>query len=139
MGQYKLQKDADLNIIGVIVNDGTHPTLPQGACIPVAVGNKDYDEYVLWDAEEGNTPDAADGIDYMARMRGERDSRMNAIQWRIQRNQRQVANSETPTDDGTAMGLVYAYMADLADMPEDNSGIDTLTEYNALTWPTEPE
>jgi len=137
MGRYKLVKDEDLNITNIIVNDGTHSTLPQGACIPVCVGNKDYDEYLIW--EEENNADAADTIDYIVRMRSERTNRMNAMQWRIQRNQRQVANSEIPDDDGTVMGNIYDYMKALADMPEDNPGTDTKAKYAALTWPTEPK
>ena len=115
MGRYKLVKDEDLNVTGVIINDGTHPVLPQGTCIPAVVGNKDWDKYVEWDVD--NDADAAETIDYMAMVRSERDSRMSTMDWRVLRNYQQVANSETPDDDGTAMGLVYVYMKDLRDMP----------------------
>ena len=137
MGRYKLVKDEDANITSIIVNDETHPTLPQGTCIPVCVGNKDYDDYLEWD--ETNDADDADTIDYMVKMRAERDSRMNAMQWRIQRNQRQVANNETPDDADGKMDDIYDYMKDLANMPENNSSISTKAEYDALTWPTKPE
>ena len=119
------------------MNDGTHPTLPKGACIPVSWGNKDYQEYLAWTAK--NDADAADTIDYMAQMRSERDSRMNKMQWRIQRNYRQVANGETPDDDDVDMAKVYDYMKDLANMPADNSGIDTKEKYKTATWPVAPK
>ena len=43
----------------------------------------------------------------MDKMRAERDARLEAIGWRVQRNQTQVANSETPDDDGTKMTEIY--------------------------------
>jgi len=137
MSRYKLIKDVDLNVTDVIVNDGTHPTLPEGACIPAVVGDRDYDEYLVW--EEENDADAADTIDYMEMMRVERDIRLKAADWRVHRNYQQVTNSDTPSDDASKMGDVYDYMQALRDMPEDHTGTDTKTEYEALTWPTEPE
>lgn len=136
MARYKLVKDEDLNTTGVIINDGTHPNLAEGTSIPNSTDNRHWVEYVEW--EVSNDADAADTIDYMEMMRQERNGYLSAIDWRVIRNYRQVQNSETPTDDATAMGLVYTYMKDLADMPENNPGTDTKAEYEALTWPSEP-
>lgn len=91
-----------------------------------------------WVDDGGTIGAYTDPNDYMQMMRDERDRRMDAIQWRIQRNYRQIQNSETPTDDGTKMTEIYTYMKDLADMPQDNPDCDTKAEYDALTWPTEP-
>ena len=60
MARYKnLGSDTPADRTGVIVNDGTHPTLPQGATIPNAAGNKHWQEFLEWEAEP-NTPDSAD-------------------------------------------------------------------------------
>jgi len=136
MARYKLVKDEDLNLIAVLINDATHPTLSEGTRIPNDTSNRHWQEYLTW--EESNDADAADTIDYMAKMRRERDTRMDAMQWRIQRNYRQIQNSETPTDDSAKMTAIYGYMKDLADMPQDNPNITTKAQYEALDWPSEP-
>ena len=83
------------------------------------------------------TPEMIAGT-FMGQMRQERDRLIDAIQWRVLRNYRQVQNNETPTDDATKMTAIYEYMKDLADMPQDNPDTDTQAEYNALVWPTVP-
>lgn len=137
MARYKLVKDEDGNTTGALINDGTHPELPEGSSIPNKVGNRFWDEYVIW--EETNDADAADNIDWMAKMREERTRRINAIEWRIMRNKTQLDNSDTPDDDATKMTAIRTYMQDLRDMPEENPDVDTKAEYEALVWPTEPE
>ena len=129
MARYKLVKDEDLNTTGVVVNDDTHPTLPEGASIPNCVGNRDWDEYVLWEAEEGNTADAADTVDYMARMRSVRDQLLSRCDWT------QITDSPL---SGDAKTNYQTYRQDLRDMPQDNPNITTKEGYDGLTWPTEP-
>jgi len=59
MARYKLVNDVLGNQCAVMVNDSTHPTLSENACIPLNSDNKDYQEYLAW-VDEGNTPDPAD-------------------------------------------------------------------------------
>ena len=136
MARYKLIQDESLTTTGVLVNDATHPTLPQGTSIPNDTNNRHWAEYLEW--AQNNTADAADTIDYMAQMRGERDRRMGAMEWRINRNHRQVNNSETPTDNAAKMTEIYNYMKSLADMPQTNPSVADDAAYDALVWPTEP-
>ena len=49
---YKLAKNKDGEIVSIVRQDG--------ACIPIAHDNTDYQEYLKWVAE-GNTPLPADG------------------------------------------------------------------------------
>lgn len=58
-------------------------------------------------------------------IRGERDSRMSAFEWRYTRYDRQVRLGETPVDDITMMD---AYMQELAD-------ITTQTDPFNIIWP----
>lgn len=77
-------------------------------------------------------------VDYMQKMRDERDARLNAIEWRVQRNYSQVQKGDTPTDDATKMTEIYTYQQDLRDMPQDNPSVTTKAQWDALTWPSEP-
>ena len=137
MSRYKLVKDENLNIVGVVVNDDSHSELPIGSYIPSSVGNRHWDEYVIWN--ELNAPDEADVVDYMFKMRQERDNRMNAMEWRINRNYRQLQNNEIATDDTSKMTEIYNYMKALADMPQNNPNVADKESYESLVWPTEPE
>jgi len=134
--RYKLVQDESLATTGVLVNDATHPTLAQGTSIPNDTNNRHWNEYLTW--AQTNTADPADTIDYMQRMRDERDRRMNAMEWRINRNYRQTSNAETPTDNATKMTEIYTYMKSLADMPQTNPSVPDKASYDALVWPTEP-
>jgi hypothetical protein len=89
-------------------------------------------------AEEIAAEAAAAIVDYMSMIRVERDKRIAAIYWRVERNYTQVAGSVTPSDDSTKMTEIYVYLQDLRDMPNDNPDIDTNEEYVALVWPTVP-
>ena len=74
---------------------------------------------------------------YMTMMRKERDKRIQAIMWRVERHTTQVNGSITPTDDDTKMNEIYTYLQNLRDMPQNNI-VSTQAGYDALTWPTEP-
>jgi hypothetical protein len=137
MARYKLVKDEDGNTTGVVINDGTHPELPEGASIPNAADNRHWVEYEAWEAEPENDADAADAIDWMARLRSDRDTKLAAIDWRIMRNKTQLDNSDTPSDDATKMGEVRDYMQTLRDFPANNPITDK-AGYEALSWPSEP-
>jgi hypothetical protein len=90
-----------------------------------------------WIANGGTISAWTDPVDYMAKMRAERDTRLAEIDWRIIRNYTQVEHSETPTDDGTKMAAIYQYQKDLRDFPANNP-ITTKAQYDALVWPTKP-
>jgi len=126
MARYQLVKDEDLNIIGVRVNDSTHPELPEGTSIPNSLDNRHWVEYEEW--AQSNTADAADTIDYMAMMRSERDQRLAACDWNQSRD-------VTLTNDAAWV----TYRQALRDMPQNNSSVSDKAAYEALTWPTEPQ
>jgi len=134
-------------------------TLPADADIPLCLvelglGNEDWgpttDTYANLSANWRGTSDCPSESELetawdtvkvniqMTKMREERDRLLVAMDWRIQRNYQQVQASQTPTDDSTKMTEIYTYMQDLRDMPQDNPGISSDAEYNALTWPEEP-
>lgn len=75
----------------------------------------------------------------MDKMRAERDVRLQAIMWRVERYNTQIALGETPDDDSTKMTAINQYLQDLRDMPQDNPSVADDAAYDALTWPTEPE
>ena len=127
MARYKLVKDEDLNVIGVCVNDSTHPTLAEGASIPNDTSNRHWQEYLTW--EESNDADAADTIDYMAKMRQERDQRLSACDWT------HIDDSPLSSEDKTSWAT---YRQSLRDMPQNNPSVTTKAQYEALAWPTEP-
>jgi len=127
MARYKLIEDENSNATGVIVNDETHPNLPQGACIPANIDNADWQEYLTW--EESNDADAADNIDYMQMMRDRRNTLLTACDWT------QLSDSPLSAAKKTEY---QTYRQDLRDMPQDNPNVDTKAEYDALVWPTEP-
>ena len=127
MGRYKLLKDDDGNTTGVLINDGTHPNLPQGTTIPNNTDHRLWQEYLEW--EESNDADAADTIDWMQRMRDQRDSLLAACDW-------------TGCDDNQLSASVKSewetYRQDLRDMPQDNPSVTTKSAFDALEWPTAP-
>lgn len=127
MARYKLVKDEDLNVTGVIINDETHPILEEGTSIPANTENRFWNEYLEW--AESNTADAADTIDYMAKMRVERDRRLSACDWT------HIDDSPLSSEDKTSWAT---YRQSLRDMPQNNSSVTTKAQYEALTWPTEP-
>lgn len=127
MARYKLTKDDDLNLIGVFVADGTHPLLPEGSLILNDEGNMDWVEYEVW--AESNTPDPADTIDYMAKMRGERDIRLVACDW--------TQGVDSPLSAGD-IALWATYRQELRDMPQDNPSVPDKASYDALVWPVSP-
>ena len=59
MALYKIINDEAGEEFGVKVNSSGHECLPEGACIPFANGNRDYEDYLAW-VDEGNTADPAD-------------------------------------------------------------------------------
>lgn len=131
MARYKLVKDEDLNITGVVVNDGTHPRLPEGTSIPNAVGNRDWDEYLVWEAT--HDADAADTVDYMERMRQDRNNLMDVCDWTQLPDV--IAQSRLTTANVDSFAT---YRQALADMPQNNTGVTTKAAYEALSWPSEP-
>ena len=128
MARYKLMQDEDGNTAGVIVNDGTHPSLPQGASIPNDAANTDWVEYEQW-VTDGGTADAADGIDWVERMRGVRDGLLAQTDWT------QVSDVALTAQEVTDCAT---YRTGLRDMPQNNPTIADKAAYDALTWPTKP-
>ena len=91
-----------------------------------------------WLAIPGNVITAwVDPVDYMAKLRQTRDQKLDAIYWRVERNQTQKAGSITPTDDDTKMGDIYTYLQILRDFPAAHP-VTTKAQYDALVWPTVP-
>jgi hypothetical protein len=91
-----------------------------------------------WLAIPGNVITAwVDPVDYMARLRRDRDTKLNSIYRRVERNQSQKAGEIVPTDNDTKMDEIYAYLQVLRDFPAANP-ITTKAQYDALTWPEEP-
>jgi hypothetical protein len=68
--------------------------------------------------------------DKAADLRAERDARIEAIRWRIERNQSEVRLGQTPTDD---IAVLDAYVQALRDVPE-QAGFP-----GAVEWPVCPE
>ena len=92
-----------------------------GASIPSAAGNKDWEEYQVWAG--GNTADAADAVDL----------------WdagRARRNRLLASTDYTQLPDTALSGgevATYAtYRQDLRDLPA------TFPDFNTVTWPTAP-
>jgi len=75
--------------------------------------------------------------DCQEKLRSVRDDLINAIYWRVERNQTQIAGGFTPNDDNTKMLAIYAYLQALRDFPATNP-ITTQVQYDALVWPTIP-
>jgi hypothetical protein len=70
-----------------------------------------------------------DPVDYMAKMRGERDRLLAACDWT------RCDDAPFSAEQKTAWAT---YRQDLRDMPQDNP-ITTKAEYAALEWPEAPE
>lgn len=135
MARYKLVTDEDGATTGVVVNDGTHPELAEGASIPNDSGNRHWVEYEAW-VDEGNTADAADGVDWMQRMRDERDSLLSQTDWTQLSDVLQDSSGGSLTQE--QIDNYAQYRQELRDMPQDNPDISSKAEYEALTWPTNP-
>lgn len=134
MARYKLVEEEDGTVTGVMVNDATHPELEQGTFIPGTPGNRHWDEYLDWAST--NVVDAANSVDWMGRMRSERDQRLAACDWT------QIPDVLISTSGGTlvqaAVDAYAIYRQELRDMPQNNPNINTQAAYDALVWPTEP-
>lgn len=127
MARYKLVKDEDLNITDVRINDASHPVLAEGTVIPNTPGNRYWVQYETW--AETNTPDAADTIDYLLRMRTERDLRLSVCDW--------TQGNDSPLIEGDKI-LWATYRQELRDMPQNNPSVPDKAAYDALVWPVAP-
>ena len=63
-------------------------------------------------------------------LRPQRDSKMNAFQWRYDRRERELRQGKVPTDD---LATMDSYMQALANLPQTLSAIVT-----PIPWPDEP-
>ena len=91
-----------------------------------------------WLAIVGHSISAwVDPVDYMAKLRVDRDQKIDIIYWRVERNQTQKAGSISPTDNDSKMTEIYTYLQTLRDFPAANP-ITTKTQYDALVWPNVP-
>ena len=148
MARYKEQKDKGGTLIGILINDTTHGDLPQGSTIPIAVGNRHYDEYLLLVAEP-NTVDAADVYDHEPDMRSDLDARIHATDDTIMRDVRQkrqgmddAARTSSPDAINDAELIVLdTYIKDLADLPgliTAQGEIGAAGSFETPTWPSKP-
>lgn len=116
-----------------------------GAALPAAIRDGDYNrprtcyaagdgwDYVAlaalgyaWEDDPVAEPTAEE---LAAAVRAERDAKIYAVAWRVERYHRQVRLGLTTTDD---IAVLDAYIQALCDVPE-QEGFP-----GSVTWPTEP-
>ena len=115
---YKLSQQPELMII----------RLADGAHIPVAPGNRDYEEYKVWLAE-GNSPEPADVTPADVQLRAMRDQLL--------------AETDTPWGladyDHPDKQLWYDYRQALRDLTTTaDPQLDADGNLTNVTWPTKP-
>lgn len=126
MADYKLVKDKDDNLIGVIrASDGAYipidPKIEGDEDTPSYAGNRDYIAYLSW----SGTADAADPAyehtwEYI---RSRRDQKLSSTDWT------QVTDVQI---SGSKVTEFQTYRQDLRDVPQD------FATPSGVIWPTEP-
>ena len=103
--------------------------------IPIAEGNKEYQMYLKAVEQYGPAPtvELHDTESKWDEVRAERDRRIAAIEWRVNRYRNQVDNDETSEDDAIKYQEILAYVQALRDVPENN------TDPGNISWPVVPE
>ena len=117
-----LNEDEDMILI--TFDDGKTASGPWGSVTGVM-----QDRVQAW-IDDGNSIGAySDPIDYMQKMRDERNKLLVDTDW--------TQLSDSPCS--ASLKADYAtYRQDLRDMPQDNPNTTTKTAYDNLTWPTDP-
>ncbi|MEZ7196763.1 phage tail assembly chaperone [Pseudodesulfovibrio karagichevae] len=87
-----------------------------------------YDLYSTWDEVAGEW--ILDTERKAANERAERDTRMEAARWRIERYQSEVRLGRTPTDDIAELDTYFQALRDVPSQPGFPASVE---------WPTEPE
>lgn len=87
----------------------------------------------IWDAEAAAWTTDTDAL--AAAVRAERDSRIEAVVWRVERYHRQVRLGLTPTED---ISDLDAYIQALCDVPEQPGFPWTGLDDPNCPWPEEP-
>lgn len=117
------------------------PTTPAAALVVSPAGDlvrlpDPPEAWSVWDWEAGAWVDGRDDAWRAAQdaaawnaLRVERDLRISAVQWRLQRWRDEVDRQVTTTDDGTAL---LAYVQALRDLPQ------TTADPTAPIWPEIP-
>ena len=103
--------------------------------IPVVEGNRDYQMYLKAVEKYGPAPamELHDTENKWNEVRAERDRRIAAIEWRVNRYRDQVDNGEIAEDDAIKYQEILAYVQALRDVPENN------TDPDSISWPVAPE
>ena len=115
--RYQLFKDrsdgVSIKAVKRILDDGTI------TCIPMVVGNRDYDEYLEW--AESNTIEAADALTWDD-IRGKRDTILQTTDWTM---------IPGVSVDQTEWGTYRQAIRDIPQTYKDKTPDD-------VVWPTQP-
>jgi len=125
MSRYKLVKNAELTLVGVRVNDTTHPTLAYGTFIPIDSTN--WGDYLTWAGS--NTADAASVTDFMGLIRIELDQRIADSDWT------QEPDAPLTPEEKAAWNN---YRQEVRNIMMNKSVLVSVQQYNALVWPNTP-
>ena len=129
--------------VGNFVDDTIWPSLPADA---VEVSKADYRAFVearndgtkIVVGDEQGRPVLVDAPPRSTKLiaadvRAERDRRINAVQWRIERYRSQDAANTPTTDAPNTYAALLAYVQALRDVPS-QTGFPS-----NVSWPTEPQ
>ena len=105
-----------------LTNNNTVIRVSDEATIPMDSGNRDYQTYLAWVAED-NVADEADIIDPWVAVRQTRNSLLKDCDWT------QLSDSPLSIED---KALWATYREELRNVPEDNEDPEN------ITWPVAP-